>query len=449
MSFLDQAIEATQSNTGRVVSSQHDPNQIKIELPDFDGNLANSIAAIKRQYSWDADEYGITMEEAIARLVDADTAEGRQEVIEDIRRRAIRRADLDVSTGEVAMLSVGQTPWHELGTVWDGPITVEQACREAKMSGWNMTLEPSYVKLDGKDVETGGYCVVRRDTNIVLARDVSQLYKIVTNEEAFAFLDDVLDDIQIETAGSIRNGRQTWISARLPKPIEVAGDEVLTYAMFSSRNDGQGAIKCYPTAIRTVCANTKRVADQSATRALSIRHKGDIKSKVEDAKRALGVATEQLDQFGTVSQELARRQIEPVEYFHAVLDDVINETIAGERVTQAHISGGDVLKAILDMPEAGKADAEKRYERVVRRREKMFESIMGRYESDRNNGNPAIEGSAWAAWNAVTEEQDHGRRYKGTEQERKESRFTSVMSGASEKIKQSSLELAMEISQQA
>lgn len=46
---------------------------------------------------------------------------------------------------------------------------------------------------------------------------VTDRYKVVQNEDAFAFTDSLLGEgITYETAGSLRGGRRTWLLARLP-----------------------------------------------------------------------------------------------------------------------------------------------------------------------------------------------------------------------------------------
>ena len=48
-------------------------------------------------------------------------------------------------------------------------------------------------------------------------RVVTDRYKVVQNEDAFAFTDELLGEgVSYETAGSLQGGRRTWILAKLP-----------------------------------------------------------------------------------------------------------------------------------------------------------------------------------------------------------------------------------------
>ena len=56
---------------------------------------------------------------------------------------------------------------------------------------------------------------------------VSDRYRIVQNEEAFQFTDDLLGEgVTYETAGSLQGGKKVWMLAKLPEKYIIAGDEV-------------------------------------------------------------------------------------------------------------------------------------------------------------------------------------------------------------------------------
>ena len=54
---------------------------------------------------------------------------------------------------------------------------------------------------------------------------VSDRYRIVQNEEAFQFTDDLLGEgVTYETAGSLQGGKKVWMLAKLPEKYIIAGD---------------------------------------------------------------------------------------------------------------------------------------------------------------------------------------------------------------------------------
>ncbi len=70
----------------------------------------------------------------------------------------------------------------------------------------------------------GGKDYVRSTDEAVLGV-VSDRYRIVQNEEAFQFTDDLLGEgVTYETAGSLQGGKKVWMLAKLPEKYIIAGD---------------------------------------------------------------------------------------------------------------------------------------------------------------------------------------------------------------------------------
>ena len=96
-----------------------------------------------------------------------------------------------------------------------------------------------------------GFRANLRETDNQVLGVVSDRYKVVQNEEAFAFTDELLGEgVTYETAGSLQNGRRTWILAKLPTRYIISGDEITPYLVFMNSHDGSGAIKAAMTPIR-------------------------------------------------------------------------------------------------------------------------------------------------------------------------------------------------------
>lgn len=347
----------------------------------------------------------------------------------------IKRSNLDYSTGRAAVMSVGEVPWHNMGTVISQAATAEEALQFAALAGWNLTKIRQFVEFDGRRIETDSYAIIRQDTGDVLGT-VGSRYRIFSNEESFDFMDDVIGGAgaRYETAGALAGGRQVWMLAKMPESATVAeGDELQQYVMFGNSHDGSSAIWVYPTSVRTVCQNTYRLSFADRRRGISIRHTKSVRANVAAAKRALGLANDQLREFADTAAELASQPLsKPVEYFNACLDDILDVTVAGTKLTAETIDNKAALDSILTIQDADeRIKTERSYNRAVKRRQNILDDILERYESDRCNGNPAISGSAWSAINAVTENSNHSDQwhYKGSSRERAEGRFNSIMNG--------------------
>ena len=106
-----------------------------------------------------------------------------------------------MSANVETMFSVRETPWHGLGRiVMDAP-----ASREAlELAGLNWQVESRNI-YSGTGAMIPGYRANVRSTDDAVLGVVSDRYRIVQNEEAFQFTDDLLGEgITYETAGSLQ-----------------------------------------------------------------------------------------------------------------------------------------------------------------------------------------------------------------------------------------------------
>jgi phage/plasmid-like protein (TIGR03299 family) len=146
---------------------------------------------------------------------------------------------------------------------------------------------------------------VRQDTREVLGI-VGERYRIVQNDEAFAFVDQLLgSDIHFETAGSLHGGRRVWVLATLPDHVEVGGDPVRPYVLLMNSHDGSTAVVAATTPIRVVCQNTLNWGLRDARQKFSIRHTEAVTQRVHEARRVLDLSINYYDQFKRLGDQLA------------------------------------------------------------------------------------------------------------------------------------------------
>lgn len=195
------------------------------------------------------------------------------------------------------------TPWHGLGEKVDHAPTSKDALVLAGLD-WKV-VQKSIVTAEGTPIE--GYKANVRDTDQKVLGVVSNRYKVVQNEEAFAFTDALLGEgVTYETAGSLADGKRTWMLAILPHRYIIAGDEITPYLVFMNSHDGSGAIKAAMTPIRVVCQNTLNLALSTAKRSWSTNHTGDIRGKMEDARNTLQLANRYMVELGKGIEQLQR-----------------------------------------------------------------------------------------------------------------------------------------------
>lgn len=201
------------------------------------------------------------------------------------------------------MFYTREKPWNGLGTMVAEAPNSKDALRLAGLN-WKVLQEPVYTE---NEELIQGYKANVRDTDRKVLGVVTDRYKVIQNEEAFAFTDTLLGEgVRYETAGSLQEGRRVWMLARLPREFIIGGERISPYMVFSNTHDGSGAVKTALTPIRVVCNNTLNLALRTAKRSWSMIHTGDISGKIEEAKNTLLLADEYMTALGQEFENLRK-----------------------------------------------------------------------------------------------------------------------------------------------
>ena len=204
------------------------------------------------------------------------------------------------------MFYVRETPWHGLGTRVQAALTSEEALIAAELN-WKVRSED--IHRENAEVLEGNQANVRTSDQKVLGV-VTDRYKIVQNQEAFAFTDALLGEgVRYETAGSLFGGRKVWMLAKMPHEYMISGEHISPYLLFSNTHDGSGAVRVALTPIRVVCNNTLNLALQTAKRSWSLIHKGKIQERLEEAKNTLLMGEKYMDELGQEFEVLRKKKM--------------------------------------------------------------------------------------------------------------------------------------------
>lgn len=313
--------------------------------------------------------------------------------------------------------------WHGLGTVLDHAPDSATAIEAAGLN-WTVDQLPLVARKtiqtpEGevvRDIDAPEHVAnVRSDTGHVLGV-VGDGYKVIQNVEAFQFLDGLLQDgvLKYESAGALKDGRIVWMLGRLPSVDTIAqGDDVLRYVLLTMAHDGTGAIRGLPTATRVVCWNTLSAALRKGKDSIvTIRHSGDIASKMRQAQYMLAQYDKQFTDHADACRHLAGKRYNASEletFLNTLFPPVANEGRA---------------KTIRDNDIA---------------------SVRVNLESPRQRVG-GIAGSWWSALNAVTELVDHQSTTRGaTQRDKDENRMMASIGlhGRAAQFKETALELAL------
>lgn len=286
------------------------------------------------------------------------------------------------------MMYVGKKPWHGLGVELPELATAEEAIQAANLD-WEVELIPAgYNKGRGHFQKVDNQFWTRRvDTGEVFNNMThGRLYTVFQNREAFGFFDSVTKtgEAKYETAGSLGNGRRTFILAQISgQSYSVKGvDEIKSYILLSNAHDGTEPISMRITPIRVVCDNTLRAAlNKDTTLKFSARHTPSIKGKVVDARTALGITERYMVSFMEQVDQIAAKA-----WKQADLDAFVADLFTFNRDEDGIVKGEQHVTKL-----AAAAEVKRLFE------EGMGQDIKG------------IAGTAWAGYNAATEYFDHTR----------------------------------------
>lgn len=246
--------------------------------------------------------------------------------MEAIDKRYLRWSvyeEMKMAASVESMMYVGRTaPWHGLGvSVAEAPTSKEALV----LSG----LDWKVVQKELRTVENTpvpGFRANLRETDNKVLGVVTDRYKVVQNEEAFAFTDELLGEgVRYETAGSLQDGKKTWLLARLPHQYIISGDQITPYLVFMNSHDGTSGIKVAMTPVRVVCQNTLNLALNTAKRSWTANHVGNINGKLDDARNSLLYANQYMCELGKTIGELERKTMtdkKVLEYFDELFPSV-------------------------------------------------------------------------------------------------------------------------------
>ena len=218
-----------------------------------------------------------------------------------------------------SMFYVRTAPWHGLGVRVNEAVNSAEALEKAGLD-WKVVQEPVYTEQN--EVVAGWKANIRDKDRRVLGL-VTDRYKVVQNEEAFAFTDQLLGEgVRYETAGSLQEGRRIWLLARLPREYVITGERISPYLVFTNSHDGSGAVRVAITPIRVVCQNTLNLALTNAKRSWSMIHTGNIENKLDEARDTLFRAEHYMDELGKEFENLRKIQLSDkkvMEYINLLL----------------------------------------------------------------------------------------------------------------------------------
>lgn len=207
-----------------------------------------------------------------------------------------------------SMAYAGETPWHGLGVSVASDLSPAQMLEKAGLD-WTVEKIPAFADIDGKKTSVGWSALVRSNDHSTLSV-VSNDWNPVQNHEAFEFFHEycAAGDMEMHTAGSLRDGQVVWALAKIKESFELfKGDQVDSYLLFTNPHKFGQSIDVRFTPIRVVCNNTLTLSlNQKADRVVKKSHRTEFNSA--DVKEQLGIATSKLAKYKEMAEFLGSKR---------------------------------------------------------------------------------------------------------------------------------------------
>lgn len=317
---------------------------------------------------------------------------------------------LEMIGDEASMAYAGDLPWHGLGTRVPNDLTPDQMLKAANLD-WRVEAIPAYATIGGKQVDVGHSALVRDRDNRILDV-ITNDWNPMQNQAAFEFFNDFVaaGDMEMHTAGSLKDGKIVWALAKVHDSFELFGgrDQVDSYLLFTNPHSYGQSIDVRFTPIRVVCNNTLTLSLNSQSKSMvKVSHRREFDADL--VKETLGVAKDKLGKYKEMAQYLSEKRYTEesvVDYFKRVFPVLTQKTDSEKELSKS-------AKYALEDALHNQPGAE-----------------MG-------------EGTWWQAFNTVTYMTDHiiGRSA--------DNRLTSAWYGANKSLKTRALETAVEMANAA
>lgn len=355
----------------------------------------------------------------------------------------LSRAKLAKIDGQIACIYTADTDaWHELGTVMSGEMTAKQLFDACPAIDFTLHKERVAVKINGVYYKVPKLNAVMRTTkqgtvSPLPGVGVGDTQELINPREALNFLDEIIGKAKANyvSAGVTHEGRKIFIAANMPGHFEpVPGDKIFSTIMLTDAYDQTERVRWTACEQRPVCHNTRRLALLTGQPFHSFKHTASMKEKMNEATNALRDSMRTWKKNKEVLTQMVATESKIEHYASDVLDCVLDITAAEVK------QGAGALAAALDVTQAERDLAEKKFSRRIAKRENILEEILERHESERNTA----PGTLYGNYNTMTEWANHGQSYRGSDRKRKESRLNSVLFGKADSINQAAYSTAFD-----
>ena len=226
-----------------------------------------------------------------------------------------------------------KTPWHNQGVGLEDYMTSREALTAADLN-WRVNKVPvhfdkafamSGIEVDPEWTKVNTHSALVRDRDGKVMSVMGSKYNVLQNVEAFDFTDNLVEsgELKYVTAGSVKGGAVVFMVAKIMSdPLEIVpGDVAEKYVLFVNSHDGSFSVTVKFVATLVVCWNTLVAAlAEKGKRALKIKHTRNMRRRMEEGKRVLGLANSKYARMKELAQSMARISMKKSEFNNFALE---------------------------------------------------------------------------------------------------------------------------------
>jgi len=299
------------------------------------------------------------------------------------------------------MAWAGDIPWHGLGVEVDSTLTPLKMLETAELD-WTVSKRPSYTIDSPSWSDDVGliqaedtYHIVRDSDNTILSH-CGKNYIPIQNEDVFKFFKRFTEagHMTMETAGSLRNGKEIWGLAKISSDFELAGgDKIGGYLLINQPHVAGKSMTIKLTPIRVVCNNTLTLALEAGGNQFRMPHVREFGDDViQTAEEALGLSETKMQEFQQYATTLSKAKAK-----HSDVIDYVAEIYQPDMLMQ--------YKLEQKLRSEGKAVGIQ--EPLAEKLNKFPALAMEGYYNSPGANLKSAKDTWWGAFNAVTYVEDH------------------------------------------
>lgn len=205
---------------------------------------------------------------------------------------------------------------------------------------WEVETRPTvFRRSDGTLSKTGGFVVVRSDTEDVLGR-VGGNYTPISNVKALSHADRLIEAgvAELDAVFSLKGGKKVGASLRLKETMNVGGEDPHTlYITLLEHHDGLGAVRSTVTPIRIWCTNQLALSFRSAVNSWSVRHLSSIEEDLKQVRQELEFVTRYKETFEEAAERLMLQRVSEAEV--KMIVEAANSFITNEQAREKSVAG--------------------------------------------------------------------------------------------------------------